>query len=40
VWQGRLNKSLNILFESNVERIRNPSCLSSGIVGIEDAFET
>jgi len=39
MWLGRLNKSFNIFFESNVEWVRCSSCLLSGVVGIKDAFE-
>jgi len=36
---SRLDKSLNMLFESNVEWIRYSGCLSGSVVGIKDAFE-
>jgi len=39
VWLGCLDKSLNIFFESNVERIRDSSCLSSSVAGVQNAFE-
>ena len=39
MWLGCLNKSFNMFFESNVEWVRYSSCLSSGVVGIKDAFE-
>jgi len=39
MWLGRLDKSLNIFFEGDIEWILYSSCLPGSAVGIEDTFE-